>query len=80
MTAVRYDEAVRHFEESLKRSKASDAARSEGETRHWYFTDEHYCPVCSRSVVSRHRVYGPRPEAWEDRHYFVESYDYCDVL
>lgn len=77
---ARYEEAVRHVRESIERGKRSEAARAQGETRHWYFTDEHYCPICGRSDGGRQRVYGPRPEAWEDRHYFTESYDYCDAL
>ena len=70
--------AIRHFREAIERGKASEAARAAGETRHWYFIDTHYCPPCGKEDVSRQRVYGPRPEAWEDRHAFSESYDWCD--
>ena len=62
------------------RHVASVAAYTAGERRHWYFVSESYCPLCMRTETARERVYGERPERWEDRHERDERYDYCDAL
>lgn len=46
---------------------------------HWYYIVVHYCPACGGERVFRERRYGPRPEAWEDRHEWKEVWDYCGI-
>lgn len=45
--------------------------------KYWYFITYLECPVCWRHSEYRERRYTPRPEAYEDRHKFIEHYDYC---
>lgn len=46
---------------------------------HWYFIYVTCCPACGRCEEVRERRYGPRPEAWEDRHEYSEFWDYCEL-
>ena len=48
--------------------------------KHWYYISVDYCPLCSKDETIRERRYDERPEKYEDRHEFKESYDYCDAL
>jgi len=72
-----YAQLLRDVAASKARREASAAAKASGETRYWYFINEDYCPPCGRTDVSRERIYGPRPDRWEDRHQFSEIYDWC---
>ena len=63
---------------SRERSEASRAAYLAGERRYWYYVHTDYCPVCGKDDTARERIYGPRPEAREDRSSFHETYDWCD--
>lgn len=60
------------------RMRQSKRLRVAGETKHWYFITQYYCPVCNGSEESRERVYGPRPYLYTDRHEFQEGYDGCE--
>ncbi len=60
------------------RRRLSTALRKAGETRHWYYITEEYCPVCNTDQTERERIYGPRPANFWDRHWAVESYDGCE--
>jgi hypothetical protein len=44
---------------------------------HWYMITTYYCPVCGNESTYRERRYDPRPEAYEDRHKFIQSFDWC---
>ena len=46
----------------------------------WYEIYVFACPVCGREKVYRERRPPPRPEQWERRHHYEESYDWCDAL
>jgi hypothetical protein len=46
---------------------------------HWYFVSYVYCPACMRERVDRTRHYELRPKAWDDRHEYIEAYDYCQA-
>jgi len=39
---------------------------------HWYCLYETECVLCGRGEKWRERVYGPRPEKYEDRHVFEQ--------
>ena len=48
---------------------------------HWYKMYLGECPVCGRDKSHRERVYGVRPEKWEDRYVQLsdqETYDWCE--
>lgn len=47
---------------------------------HWYFISTIYCPLCGRTETYRERRHTPRPDDYNDRHEFLERYDYCDAL
>lgn len=48
--------------------------------RCWYFISYIECPVCGKEEEFRERRFGPRPEAYEDRHDFRQIiYDHCDL-
>lgn len=63
---------------SKKLHDESETARKAGATKYWYFTWEEYCPVCGRSVITRERMYTPRPDEWNAKHSESERYDYCE--
>jgi hypothetical protein len=47
--------------------------------KYWYFISVYSCPVCGKEEVFRERRYTPRPNAWEDRHYWNDrAYDWCN--
>jgi hypothetical protein len=73
-----YAQLLRSISESQARTEASQAARKAGATKYWYFIHEDYCPVCGRSDTARERAYTPKPDNWEDRHAYHESYDWCE--
>ncbi len=81
MTAeAKWSALLADIEVARRRHDRTAAAYAEGERRYWYFVSETYCPACGRTEALRERVYGERPERWEDRHERDESYDYCDAL
>ncbi len=78
---ARWNALLADIEAARRRHDQSAAAYAAGERRYWYFVSETFCPACMRTTTLRERVYGERPERWEDRHERDnESYDYCDVL
>jgi hypothetical protein len=47
--------------------------------KYWIYTEVWYCPVCGRGETFKERRYDKKPEEWEKRNEYRESYDYCDV-
>lgn len=66
------------WHDEIARTKESATRKAAGEKRYWYFVYSDYCPVCGHNEDTRERIYGERPEKWEDRHKDVESYDGCE--
>lgn len=67
-----------YISDNQKRREISEITRLAGDTRYWYYISVDYCPVCGSEDTTRERVYGPRPEKWEDRHEMMEYYDWCE--
>ena len=45
--------------------------------KYWYLKIATECPVCGKGNVEKLRVYGEKPERWEDRNQFKSTYDHC---
>lgn len=63
---------------SVLQSEVEGSIPSLSTKSYWYeyFTD--YCPVCARSDDYKIRVYDrPKPDTYEERHHFKETFDYC---
>lgn len=46
--------------------------------KHWYKTVLEHCPVCGQENAYKYRVYGTKPEKYEDRleHRYINHYCY----
>lgn len=78
MSDFAYTRLLKEISEGQARYEANEEAKKSGATKYWYYIIEDYCPVCGVTDVTRQRMYSERPEAWEDRHRFMEFYDWCE--
>jgi hypothetical protein len=74
-----YEEIMKKVHEDINLCHESEALRKAGETKYWYKIIHDYCPVCGSESTGRWRLYTPRPDSWQDRHEYNETYDYCEM-
>lgn len=69
----------REIEQMNARQTASEEARKNGATKYWYYITNDSCPACGSEDISKERMYTPKPEKWEDRHHYTETWNYCEL-
>ncbi len=46
--------------------------------KRWWFFIHYRCPVCGKEIITKELRADRKPLTWEERHEFVEMYDYCN--
>lgn len=66
-----------HFHLTVENAKKCEEKFAK--QKHWYYITEYDCPQCMRTRVYKERRDGPKPIQWEERHNYVEAWDYCEI-